>query len=84
MTERQIRIAYNRLCSEALNRDDFHPEACQRCACPCQYGLTVLSSLDMEREPETGDPVFERVVNTNRHAIRKTFSRINGADITKL
>lgn len=42
MTEREIRIAYNRLCTRAMVGKTYHPESCMDCESPCKYGTRLL------------------------------------------
>jgi len=56
VTERQVRMALHRLCSDAMVAGSYHPEGCQRCESPCKYGTSLLRHFGWQRSAPKETP----------------------------
>ena len=81
MTEYELRIAHNRLCSRATIGGKYHPECCQRCESACKYGTKLLHHYGMERP--TKETPQEHISVGSSDRLRRCLKGINRRNISK-
>ena len=81
MTDRDARLAYNRLCSRARPNRTWLPEQCQRCESPCKYGTALLHMVGMDREIKDTHQNEKGMVGSSR--LRRCVKMFNRNSILK-
>lgn len=83
MTEREVRIAKNRLCSAAMAADGtYYPGACQRCKSACKYGTNLLHHYGLARmEPKETPSMKAGALGSVR--VRRTVKGFNRYSIAR-